>query len=152
MRNSILLLLLVIISFPLIAQPETDRASKMEERLASMRIAYITNKLDLTPKESQDFWPVYNEFTKSLDEIKKDHGMREDPRSMTEEEAEAFLQKSEDVQQQELELKVEYMNRLKSILPSKKIALLIYAEREFRRDILSRRKNRDSRSNLRRKN
>lgn len=38
----------------LMAQPRRG------ERLQSLRIAVITNALELTPEEAQAFWPVYN--------------------------------------------------------------------------------------------
>ena len=34
------------------------------EKFKSQKIAFITEKLNLTPKEAQEFWPVYNEFEK----------------------------------------------------------------------------------------
>ncbi len=40
----------------LLAQPHRDRG----ERLQSLRIAVITDALELTPEEAQAFWPVYN--------------------------------------------------------------------------------------------
>lgn len=37
---------------------------KDERKLEAQRIAYITNKLDLSSEESIKFWPVYNEYSK----------------------------------------------------------------------------------------
>ena len=42
------------------AQPREKR--DRDERIESMRIAYITDRLDLSPTESQQFWPLYNEL------------------------------------------------------------------------------------------
>src|ERR1035437_4885758 len=47
--------------------PDPMRKEKME----SMKIAFLTQKLDLTPDEAQKFWPVYNEFQKKREELRK---------------------------------------------------------------------------------
>ena len=31
-------------------------------RLEALKIAYITNKLNLSPEEAQKFWPIYNQY------------------------------------------------------------------------------------------
>lgn len=39
-------------------------------RIESLKIAFITRKLELTPEEAQKFWPVFNKYS---DELKKTH-------------------------------------------------------------------------------
>jgi hypothetical protein len=40
------------------------------ENIESMKIAYLTKKLNLTPDEAQKFWPVFNQFSGELDAVK----------------------------------------------------------------------------------
>jgi hypothetical protein len=35
-------------------------------RLDALKIAYITNKLNLSPEEAQKFWPIYNNYSLEL--------------------------------------------------------------------------------------
>jgi hypothetical protein len=35
-------------------------------RLEALKIAYITNKLNLSPEEAQKFWPIYNQYSLEL--------------------------------------------------------------------------------------
>ena len=35
-------------------------------RLEALKIAYITNKLNLSPEEAQKFWPIYNNYSLEL--------------------------------------------------------------------------------------
>ena len=35
-------------------------------RIEALKIAYITNKLNLSPEEAQKFWPVYNQYALEL--------------------------------------------------------------------------------------
>ena len=127
-----------IICITAFGQPGSERRAKMEERMQSMRIAFITQKLALTPEESQNFWPVYNEFTNALEELKpelKDFGH---PSDMSEEEASTFLDQSLVLETQQLDLKKQYLGKLKEVLPIQKIAMLHFIEREFKKEILNR--------------
>ena len=36
------------------------RDDAWRERIESMKIAFLTSEMDLTPEEAQNFWPVYN--------------------------------------------------------------------------------------------
>ena len=38
------------------------------ERIESMKIAFLTSEMDLTPEEAQNFWPVYNKAQEEMHE------------------------------------------------------------------------------------
>jgi hypothetical protein len=64
-KLTIIFLSAVILSLPAIAQRRMTGSEF--EQFKSQKIAFITEKLNLTPKEAQAFWPVYNQY-----EIEKD--------------------------------------------------------------------------------
>ena len=41
-------------------------------RLEAMKIAWLTKKLELSPEEAQKFWPIYNQYTKEIQQTRKD--------------------------------------------------------------------------------
>lgn len=43
------------------------------ERLESLRIAFITKQLQLTPQEAEKFWPVYNTYDDDMRKMVRDH-------------------------------------------------------------------------------
>jgi len=43
------------------------------ERLESLRVAYITKQLQLTPQEAEKFWPVYNIYDDEMKKMVRDH-------------------------------------------------------------------------------
>jgi hypothetical protein len=43
------------------------------ERLESLRIAFITKQLQLTPQEAEKFWPVYNTYDDEMRKMVRDH-------------------------------------------------------------------------------
>ena len=46
--------------------PQDPDAAKQQEKLQSLYVAFITQKLELTPVEAQAFWPVHNAFDKEV--------------------------------------------------------------------------------------
>ena len=47
------------------AQPNPQDGWK--ERMQSVKIAFLTNEIGLTPTEAQSFWPIYNVVNEELD-------------------------------------------------------------------------------------
>src|SRR5579863_5444415 len=43
------------------------------DRIEALRIAFISEKLNLTPAEAEKFWPVYNAYKKDLDALRKNY-------------------------------------------------------------------------------
>lgn len=48
------------------ARAQDADATKQQEKLQSLYVAFITQKLELTPAEAQAFWPVHNEFDREV--------------------------------------------------------------------------------------
>jgi hypothetical protein len=46
--------------------PQDGDAAKQQERLQSLYVAFITQKLELTAAEAQTFWPLHNEFNNEV--------------------------------------------------------------------------------------
>ncbi|TAL63105.1 MAG: hypothetical protein EPN85_00860 [Bacteroidetes bacterium] len=123
------------------ASPPTPPESPRKEKVDAMRIAFLTQKLDLSPEEAQKFWPVYNEFQKKRDEIQKKK--REDKKSMKEnidslpdKQIETIVDAEMVFRQKNLDLEKEYHGKFKSALPIKKVAKLYHAEDQFTHRLL----------------
>ena len=62
-----ILLLLLASSATIFAQaPPENIDVKKQEKIQSLYVAFITQKLELTAAEAQVFWPVHNEFDKEV--------------------------------------------------------------------------------------
>ena len=71
-KTIITLITTVLLSTLVMAQPDQQGPEKngpSKERLESLRRAYYTKELNLSPTEAEKFWPVYNAF----EENKKQH-------------------------------------------------------------------------------
>ena len=67
--KKILPLLIVFISATSFAQ-DGSFIRKKKEQIKSLKVAFITNELALTPDEASKFWPIYNSFEEKQQEIK----------------------------------------------------------------------------------
>lgn len=116
-----------------------------KEKVKAMKVGYITEKLNLSTKEAQQFWPIYNEFDAKMEEIhqtmrkmrNKEGGINE----MTDAEVEKMINAHDELRQKELNIHKEYHAKFKAVLPIKKVAKLYKADHDFKRDLLKRIKN-----------
>ena len=111
------------------------------EKMESMRIAFLTQKLDLKPEEAQKFWPVYNEFQKKRQELHKKHreeikDVKQNFDSLSDKQVEKIVDDEMSFRQKNLDLEKEYHSKFKSVLPIKKVAKLYHAEDMFARHLL----------------
>jgi hypothetical protein len=113
----------------------------INENVESMKIAFITKKLALTPGEAQVFWPVYNEYTDKLQEVrKKRRADVKDAKHNVDEMSDKDVERSVDnemaYRQKELDVQKEYHSKFKAVLPIKKVAKLYQAEEQFKKVLL----------------
>lgn len=100
--------------------------------------ALITEKLELTDVEAKAFWPVYKEFKKEHETLRKNFkktkeaGKKMD--ELSDEEVDKIIMESFDYKQKELDLKKKYHLKFKAILPIKKVAKLYHLEKKMRKD------------------
>jgi len=63
------ILLLLTFSFFITILHAQDRQPKPGGKIEAMKIAYITNKVNLTTEEAQRFWPIYNKYAAEIREV-----------------------------------------------------------------------------------
>ena len=122
-------------------------AQGKHEKIKALKVAHITEQLELTSKEAEGFWPIYNaseEKRHTLRRTERKEIMKkidDDFNSLTETEATALIEKSLDVKEKELQTYRELVKDLKGVIPPKKIILLRKAEEDFKRQLLERYRN-----------
>ncbi len=115
------------------------------ERLKAYKTSYLTDQLDLSSKEAEKFWPIYNAYEKEYFQlkvnkmsemrniIKKQGGFE----ALSEDKANQLLIKLSKNEQAILDAKKTLYKKLKNVIPAKKILLLNKAEHDFNRKLLS---------------
>ena len=52
----------ILVSYPAFSQNRFRRGQNFQDRIKAQKIAFFTEKIQLTVQEAERFWPVYNEF------------------------------------------------------------------------------------------
>lgn len=138
----VLMLTLSIAGFAQNGEGSNNRKEQFEGRMESMKIAYITEELDLTTEEAQSFWPLFNEYSAKMKALKEDKKSDRRPMEMSEAEAEKYLQDLISYKEDELAIQKEYVAKMKKVIPSKKVAELFILESRFREKMVKRIKDR----------
>lgn len=137
LKTGLLGLLLFCLGMGLTAQTG-DQAN-----VESIRIGFLTKRLNLTPEEAQQFWPIYNQYQNELTGLKQaqkesNRDTRRNFDVMSDQEVEEAVEGILQTKQQELDLFMRYHEQFKTILPIRKVAKLYKSEQEFTRLLLNR--------------
>jgi len=122
--------IIFIISFSLISFSQQNR-----DKIKTLKIAFITEKLDLSEKEAQQFWPIYNAFEDEQFQIRRNSFQGRNKinfETITEEEASSLLKEMRSVETKRHALKTKFIDDLTKILPAKKIIMLDKVEDDFK--------------------
>ncbi|MGN6531526.1 MAG: hypothetical protein ACTHK0_07215 [Ginsengibacter sp.] len=66
MKKYLLIVIILFGSFSFVSAQNGQRAEKVQE----LKIAFITQKLQLTPAEAEKFWPVYNSYENEIKQLR----------------------------------------------------------------------------------
>lgn len=138
MKRSIIISVLLMIFFA----SNTKAQNVNRERLNAYKIGFLTKRLDLTSKEAERFWPVYNEFQENRNKIQLErqeinrrfnqYEMNMSDREMTEA-ADRLI----NLEVKEASLAQDFHNKIKSILTPAKVLRLYQAENQYRMQLLN---------------
>ena len=135
---------ILFISILLLTASLTQAQNRNRQRIKLLKMSYITDALDLTEKEAEKFWPVYNEFTAKMQQlrqeqqsgIKREIGQSNGLNNISEEKARTILDRSMKLESEIAAAKIAMNNELLGIISAVKILKLHQAERDFNREML----------------
>lgn len=144
MKN-LLIVCLILSSFPLFAQKKESKDEK-KQRIEAARVSFITKKLELTPEESKEFWPVVNEMETKIktsrkalkDRFKK---MKQEDEKIDEKTYQKLIEDMHEQQISILEIKNEYVQKIASVIGYEKTFRFEHQiQREFKKQLMDRMK------------
>jgi Skp family chaperone for outer membrane proteins len=141
MKIALLYITICLISFGSFAQPN-------RERIKALKVAHITTTLDLTEKEAQQFWPIYNAYDNNISKIRQDdirrihREIRQSAESLSEKKADELLARFLEAENKIHIERTQLVEKLRKIMSSQKIIMLKVAEEDFNRRILDEMKKR----------
>lgn len=116
-----------------------------KDRIKALKVAFITEKLQLSPEEAQKFWPLYNAYDESAYELKhvalqnlKNNFKTGAANPPSENDARKMLDEMEAIEAKLFEQRKKFTSDLRKILPARKIILLKTVEDDFNQQLLER--------------
>ncbi len=107
------------------------------EKIEAFKIAFFTERLQLTPEESKAFWPIFNQFENERDALKDKFDLdNQKLELMSDKDVEAAITQHLDMEEQMVKLRRDYIRRFKEVLPIRKVAMLQRIDNDFKRALL----------------
>ncbi|WP_040254009.1 hypothetical protein [Psychroserpens mesophilus] len=134
MKKIFITLLFVTLTFSSFAQK-----GERKERIKALKVALITEKLELTETEAQKFWPIYNAHENEMEMLRingREKRRNINLETISESEAQIALQDLLAFEKEQHELRADLVESLLTVIPAKKIILLKVVEDQFKRSML----------------
>jgi hypothetical protein len=129
----------ILIFLVLLIQPALLFSQSDKDKIEALRISFISKKIELSPDETEKFWPIYNEYNDKVKAVRKNLRLSYKKRqgNITDKDAEELYILEVQSRQAELDLYKQYSEKIKSVIGIKKLARLHLAEEEFKREIIN---------------
>ncbi|MEH0158586.1 hypothetical protein V6R21_31385 [Limibacter armeniacum] len=127
----------LLILLVLLALSSVSVAQVRQGRIEAYRKNFITEQLALSTKDSAQFWKVYDEYTEKQVAIRNE--MRElatGSIAKSDEQLKKDIDRTLALEQESLDLKKTYMNKLSSVLTVRQLAALLQVEEKLKRKLL----------------
>lgn len=139
MKKAIILSVLLLFTVLSFGQDYKEK----REKIKALKVAFITEQLDLSTDEAQKFWPIYNANEEKQFELrhkkmrsiinKFENGGLE---KLSDKEATSLIDQIETIEDELHNSKKTYIRELKTVISAKKIIKLKKAEDEFNRKLM----------------
>ncbi len=111
------------------------------DKIKSYKIAFITERLNLSPKEAQEFWPLYNEYeTQKIALHRQEHSdikkKIKNLDALSTKEASDLLKQIEKLEDEKYKAQKAYVEKVSSTISAKKTIILLRSEEDFKRQLI----------------
>ena len=125
MKKYLLMLFIMLGSFAVVKAQDGD--DTRAEKIKSLKIAFITQKLQLSADEAQKFWPIYDQYENDINRLRSEN------KNST------VIDKEEKL----LNIRKKYLGSFEKVIGPQRVNKLFTAEKDFRSILIQRLKNRN---------
>jgi hypothetical protein len=144
MKRILTIIFMLITSLAFAQGPPPDGPGptpQQMEKIKTMKIGFLTERLNLSPEEAKTFWPVYNKYQEEIETLRRNHReelikIKNNFDEMSDKEIEKSVDGELAFRQNEIDIMKKYNPEFKKILPIKKVAKLYRAEEDFKRKLI----------------
>lgn len=142
--KQIIVTFLFLMPFLVSAQGGGDRRKEIE----SYKIAFLTQKLELSAEEAKVFWPIYTDWQREQEELRRERSQKmisfrkiSEIEELTDSQVQTLIMNDFNMRQREINLDRRYYSKLRESLPIKVIGKFYRAQEAFKKDLLSKYRN-----------
>ena len=134
----------MLLAGSIIASAQKRDNEDWKQKMQSEKIAFLTMEIGLTPEEAQNFWPIYNQISESLDKAMFEtfNSYMELEKALndnkSDKEISKCLEKYLTALGKQDEIRENSVSQYKKILSERKLAKIFVAEEKFRRQHIRR--------------
>ena len=135
---------MMLVAVPVFAQTDGSADTNMQilmDKVKADKKLLVASNMDLTDAESKNFWPLYEEYQKDLQQINERLGKtiasyaeayNQGKGSISNDTAKKLLDEAISAEEQEVKLKRTYADKIGKVLPAAKTARYIQIENKIR--------------------
>ncbi|MBE7628927.1 sensor of ECF-type sigma factor [Tenacibaculum piscium] len=148
MKKNILLVFLIFFGF---FSGKAQSKKGNYEKIRTYKIAYLTEKLNLTDAETKKFWPIYHQYDQKMRLLRKEKRFIFKKKllntgqidEISEKESKEILEKIQRINKQEYEMRTLFYHQISKVISFKKILRLQVSEHNFNRKLMRKLKNKN---------
>ncbi|SFW15474.1 hypothetical protein [Cellulophaga fucicola] len=109
------------------------------EKIKSLKVAYFTEKLELSSSEAKGFWPIYENFEKDLHKLyegRRDLKKKYDYSNLSEKDSKHLLDTYLEFEREKVDITKTYYAKISKVLSYRKTYKLARVEEEFKRQLI----------------
>ena len=136
------ILILIVVAAPFIVSAQMGGRNNEVE---SFKIAWITEKLDLSAEDAKIFWPIYNSYQTEIHNLRRLSASKlisnrkiVEINELSDTEVQSLITSELDFKQRELNIEKKYNAKFRAALPIKTLAKFYRAQEAFKKELLNR--------------
>ena len=135
-KNILVVLFLLFSTTLMFGQRRPDK-----EKIKSLKVAYITERMNLTSSEAQEFWPIYNAHEEKMESFREQersgiYSKIRDMETLNDNEVERLLEDLIALQESKQNANSQFLKDIRTVISAKKTFILLKTENGFKRRLL----------------
>jgi hypothetical protein len=137
------LIVVICISLFFSISLQAQMSKEGRDKIKALKIAYLTEQINLTTDEAQKFWPIYNAYIKEQIKIRNNYrdtlrknSIKNKVSSLDENEAKKLVNLKLQTDKDLYESQIKFVKKVVGVISYKKIIQLQIAEMEFGRKLM----------------
>ncbi|PSR53242.1 hypothetical protein AHMF7605_06715 [Adhaeribacter arboris] len=113
--------------------PNEQKRQERFEKIKTAKIAFLTDKLQLSSEQAQKFWPLYNEYEAERRSAHTRPRLNREANltALSDQQLREAINEMHAVRQNELNVEKKYVDKFLKVISVRQLATLYQSEREF---------------------